>query len=275
MDPLVLLGIVVVVIFIFAFGIELIGGRITAAPRPKRDIAFMFTGMAAQSILSGAIVGTALGYLIAQIWPANAGSFSHISFAIAFPAIWIFQEFAHYWVHRYAHEWRWMWKLHRTHHSAQQLNMAVVYRYNIFWVLLLPQGWFGAFAVYFGQVDAYVTAIMITYLVNLATHSNYRWDLWLREKMPWTEPMWWVVERIITLPDTHHAHHAYGKSAHPNGNYAVTIFLFDILFGTAKIPNSTQKNYGLPISTRLHWAEELFWPLVKKPLLPKRERVEV
>ncbi|MDB3856339.1 sterol desaturase family protein [Halieaceae bacterium] len=271
MDPLTLLGMVVFGVFSLAFAIELIDGRISKAPRPKRDIAFMFTGIASQSILSGAVVGTALGYLIAQLWPENAGKFGYISFAIAFPAIFIFQEFAHYWVHRYAHEWRWLWKLHRTHHSAQQLNMAVLYRYNIFWVILLPQGWFGAIAIYFGQVDAYVAAVMTTFLVNLATHSNYRWDLWLRNKMPWSEPIWKVLESVVTLPDTHHAHHAYGRNAHPNGNYAVTVFLFDVLFGTAKIPNKIQENYGLPISPRLHWAEELFWPVVRKPLLPKPE----
>jgi sterol desaturase/sphingolipid hydroxylase (fatty acid hydroxylase superfamily) len=91
----------------------------------------------------------------------------------------------------------------------------------------------------------------------------------LREKFPRTEPLWRVLERYITLPDTHHAHHAYGKGAHPNGNYAVTLFVFDRWFGTAKIPNQRQRQFGLPISKRLHWAEELLWPLVRKPLLPK------
>ena len=93
-----------------------------------------------------------------------------------------------------------------------------------------------------------------------------------RKKMPWSEPLWWLVERVITILHTHHshhAHHAYGKAAHPNGNYAVTLFIYDIIFGTAKIPNRKQENYGLPISPRLHWAEELMWPLIKKPLLPK------
>lgn len=78
----------------------------------------------------------------------------------------------------------------------------------------------------------------------------------------------------MTLPDTHHVHHAYGKSAHPNGNYAVTIFLFDVLFGTAKFPRQEQATFGLPVAHRLHWAEELFWPLVKKPLLPRPDKID-
>ena len=269
MDTYTWLGLIVVMTFIPAFGIEWFSGRIKKGPRPGRDFLFTLAGMLSQSILSGALIGSLAGYLIIQVWGDYAGSLSHIVFWQAFLVIFISEEFLHYWIHRYAHEWRWLWKLHRTHHSAQQLNVGVVYRYNIFWVLMLPQAWFGALAVYFGQTDAYAAAILVTYFTNILTHSNFRWDIWLRKKTPWSEPLWWIIERVITLPDTHHAHHAYGKMAHPNGNYAVTLFIFDIVFGTAKIPNSHQKNYGLPIAPRLHWAEELLWPIIKKPLLPK------
>ncbi|MFK7975875.1 MAG: sterol desaturase family protein, partial [Halioglobus sp.] len=110
----------------------------------------------------------------------------------------------------------------------------------------------------------------ITYLVNVGTHLSFRWDLVLRERYPATEPVWRILERVITLPDAHQAHHAWGaEQAHPNGNYAVTLFFFDTLFGTAKLPHKRQEKFGLPISPRLPLAEELFWPLVRRPLLPK------
>ena len=275
MDAQTFLGTFVFGVFILAFAIEWLGGRIGQAPRPGRDLLFTLSGMFSQTVISGAAIGAIAGYVAMQIWDGAAGSLAHITFWKAFLFIFITEELVHYWIHRYAHEWRWLWKIHRTHHSAQQLNTGVIYRYNVFWVMLLPQSWMGAFAIYLGQADAYVAAIMITFITNVLTHSNYRWDLWLREKMPWSQPLWWVLERVITLPDTHHAHHAYGKSAHPNGNYAVTLFIFDIMFGTAKIPNSKQQHYGLPISSRLHWAEELLWPLVRKPLLPKPVRETV
>lgn len=269
METTTLLGIIVVTGFGLSFGLELAGGRIKNAQRPGRDALFTLFGLLSQGIISGAMIGAAAGFLIATLWPGNAGAFSHISFWIVFPLIFFGEEMLHYWIHRYAHEWRWLWKIHRTHHSAQDMNAGVIYRYNIFWVMILPQSWIGAFATYLGQVDAFAVAVLITFFVNVLTHSSYRWDLALREKMPWSEPFWKVFERIITLPDTHHAHHSYGKTAHPNGNYAVTLFIYDIIFGTAKIPNQKQKVFGLPISSRLHWAEELFWPLIKKPLLPK------
>ena len=272
MDPMPNGTLFILGLFLFAFATELFGGRLKRSPRPWRDVLFMLFGFGSNVLLAGALIGSAIGWALAHWLPAHAGSLAGTAFWLAFPLIFVTEEFAHYCLHRAAHEWRWLWKVHRTHHSAQHLNVSVVYRYNFFWVFMLPQTWMGAIAVYYGLTAPFLAAVLTTYIVNLGTHSSYRWDLWLREKLPASEPVWKVLERIITLPDTHHAHHAYGsKNAHPNGNYAVTIFLFDVLFGTAKIPNSRQEKFGLPISPRLHWAEELLWPVVKKPLLPKPE----
>jgi len=265
-----LLGLVFLGLYLLAFAVEVCSGRLRHSPRPGRDLLFTLTGVLSHVVITGALIGSLAGLAVAAVWGGeSAGSLAYIPFWLAFAVIFFGEEMLHYWIHRFAHEWRWLWKIHRTHHSAQQLNVGVIYRYNVFWVALLPQAWVGAFAVYLGQADAFAAAISVAFVTNVLTHTNLRWDLWLRRKMPWSEPLWWVMERVITLPDTHHAHHAYGKGAHPNGNYAVTLFIYDIIFGTAYIPNRRQTQYGLPIAERLHWAEELFWPLVQKPLLPK------
>lgn len=274
MNPETLAGVIVFSSFALFYGLELAHGKIQEAPRPWRDAGFTLVGLLSQSFLSAALIGSLAGYLVSLLWPEHAGSGAGLSFWLVYPALFVMNEFTHYWLHRYAHEWRWLWKIHRTHHSAQKLNTGVLYRYNIFWVLLIPHGWFGALAVYFGQGEAFIAAVLTTYFVNVLTHASYRWDLWLRRKFPATEPLWRVMEKVITTPDAHHAHHAYGRGAHPNGNYAISIFLFDVLFGTARNPRQAQENFGLPISPRLHWAEELFWPLVQKPLLPKPAKTE-
>jgi len=268
-DPKAIVGAFIFSLFIFAYLVELFTGRIAGAKRPFRDMILTITGFSSQSILNGGVIGALAGFSMVYFFPGSANSLAETPFWIAFPIIFFAQEFAHYWIHRFAHEWRWLWRLHRTHHSATDMNVGVVFRYNVFWVLLLPQAWFAAFGIYFGLGWAVLAALATTFMVNVLTHSSYRWDLYLREKMPWSEPAWKIIERYITLPDIHHAHHAYGKNAHPNGNYAVTLFVFDRMFGTAKIPNARQETMGLPISERLHLAEEMFWPLVRKPLKPK------
>ncbi len=258
MHPEVAAGIVVFGSFVVFYGIELVSRRVHSAPRPRRDIGFTLVGVLSQTLVGGALIGSIAGYIATKFWPQHADTLSSVSFWLAFPLIFVINEFIHYWLHRAAHEWRWLWKIHRTHHSAESLNTGVLYRYNVFWVMMIPHTWIGAFAIYFGLGWAFVAAVLLTYIVNVLTHTNFRWDLWLREKMPWSEPAWKVIERLITLPDTHHAHHAYGKEAHPNGNYAISIFLFDIIFGTAKISNCRQSKYGLPISPRLHWRKSCF-----------------
>jgi sterol desaturase/sphingolipid hydroxylase (fatty acid hydroxylase superfamily) len=265
----IILATVVFGSFIVMYLVEVLAGKMKNAARPKRDAIFTLFGMFGQSMVPGVIIGTLAGMAMLALFPAQSGSFAGSSLWLTAFILFAAMEFFHYVIHRYAHEWRWMWKLHRTHHSGMDMNVGLLYRYNIFWLFLLPQPWFGAFALYTGMYEAYAIAIFATYSVNVLTHTAFRWDLYLRAKAPWSEPLWWLIERVITLPDTHHAHHAYGKGAHPNGNYAVSLFIYDVIFGTAKIPNQRQSKFGLPISPRLHWAEEMFWPAIKKPLLPK------
>jgi sterol desaturase/sphingolipid hydroxylase (fatty acid hydroxylase superfamily) len=261
---------VMITAFALAMTAELIAGSIQNAQRTKRDLLFNLASFFTQPIMSGVIAASAGGFLMHFFFPGQANALSDVSPWLAFAIVFPLNELSHYWVHRYAHEWRWLWKLHRTHHSGMDMNATLIYRYNLLWPLIVPQTWVGAVVIYVGQIEVFFAAAMITYLVNVGTHMSFRWDLALRQRFPRTEPLWRILERVITLPDAHQAHHAWGaEQAHPNGNYAVTLFFFDILFGTAKLPVKRQEKFGLPISPRLHWAEELLWPFVRKPLLPK------
>ncbi|MDX1734662.1 MAG: sterol desaturase family protein [Halioglobus sp.] len=264
---------VMITAFFLAMAAEFLAGRIQRSHRPKQDLLFNLAAFFTQPILTGVVVASIGGFIMRELFPTRAGALADVSPLLAFAIVFPLNELAHYWVHRLAHEWRWLWKLHRTHHSGMDMNATLIYRYNLLWPMIVPQTWIGAAAFYLGQMEAFLAAAMITYLVNVGTHLSFRWDLALRERYPRSEPLWRIVERIITLPDAHQAHHAWGsEQAHPNGNYAVTLFFYDILFGTAKLPVRRQEKFGLPISPRLPWAEELLWPFVRRPLLPRTDR---
>lgn len=263
--------VVMIVSFTVVMLAELAAGTLQRAHRTARDLLFGLAAFLTQPILSGVIAASIGAFIMRTLFPGHADSLAGINAWLVFALVFPLNEYAHYWVHRMAHEKRWLWKLHRTHHSGMDMNATLIYRYNLFWPLLVPQTWIGTAVMYLGQVEAYLAAAMITYLVNVSTHISFRWDLALRQRFPGTEPLWRALECIFTLPDAHQAHHAWGSDrAHPNGNYAVTLFFYDILHGTAKLPHDRQRKFGLPISPRLHWAEELLWPVVKKPLLPKK-----
>lgn len=264
-----MLGITIIGLFLAAYLLELGRGRIHRSRQPGRDAVFSLAGLMAQVGLSGPVLGALSGWALVTLLPDSAGGWSHWPFWPAFFAFILLEDFLHYWLHRYAHEWRWLWKLHRTHHSGTAMNVGLVFRYNVFWTLLLPQSWIAALLVYMGQMEVYFAITAVTFSVNIVTHMSSRWDLWLWEKVPAIRPLWAVVRKVITTPDTHHAHHGMGREAHSRGNYAVVFFLWDTLFGTGKIPQQVQTRIGLPHSGRLHWAEELLWPLVSKPVAPR------
>lgn len=255
-------SIAIVVLFFGMLIAEIVGGHHRKTPHSLRDRLYALTGIVFQTLITPPFMSLAVGFLMVRLLPNGAGSLAHLSFWLIFPIWFVVEEFAHYWLHRWSHEWKWLWKLHRTHHSARDLNVGVIFRYNVFWTFILPQSWFGAVAVYLGLTDVLVASALTTFVVNLFTHTAYRWDLALR-KLPGMEPVFRVLEKIITLPDTHHAHHGLGRHAHMMGNYAVTIFLFDVLLGTARIPNARQEKFGL--AGKFDWKEELLWPVMRRP----------
>jgi sterol desaturase/sphingolipid hydroxylase (fatty acid hydroxylase superfamily) len=255
------LYVLLLAIFIVSIVFEIVGGHHCWNRHTLKSGLFALAGIAAHSAIAAPIIGILLSLVFNYVFPHSTNALAGTTFWLAFPVYFVSEEFCHYWLHRWSHEKRWLWKLHRTHHSATQLSTLVVYRYNIFWTVLLPQSWFGAVALHLGLIDAFVASTIIMFSVNLLTHTSYRWDLALR-KLPFMNPILNVLEKIITLPDTHHAHHGLGKNSHARGNYAVTIFLFDVLLGTAKIPRAVQTRYGLP--AQFDWREELFWPLFSR-----------
>lgn len=261
MGPEQLVGIVVFAVFFGMLFLEAVGGHHRRQATTWRDRGFALAGIGAHVLLASPVVAAVMGLLFGKVFTGTEGALADAAFWLAFPVVFFLQEFSHYWVHRWAHEKRWLWKLHRTHHSAPQLNALVLYRYNVFWTLLLPQTWIGAVTVHLGMYEVFAATILIEFVVNVLTHTPYRWDLALR-RLPGMEPVFRVVENLLTLPDTHHAHHGLGRHAHARGNYAVTLFFLDRLYGTAKIPRARQERFGLP--GRFDWKEELFWPVFRR-----------
>jgi sterol desaturase/sphingolipid hydroxylase (fatty acid hydroxylase superfamily) len=252
----------IVAIFTVMVMAEAVGGFHARAQHPTKDKLFALVGLGFQTLVTPPLVALVVAFSLDRLLPGSENRFAGAPFWLAFPLFFVTEEFAHYWLHRWSHEWRWLWKLHRTHHSAERLNVAVIFRYNVFWTFLLPQVWFGAIALHLGLVAVFAASALTTFIVNVLTHTTYRWDLALR-RVPGLNPVFNVLERVVTLPDTHHAHHGMGRNAYMRGNYAVTIFLFDILLGTAKIPRAPQTRFGLP--GRFDWKEELLWPVMRKP----------
>lgn len=176
-------------------------------------------------------------------------------------------DLTQYWWHRLSHT-SVMWPLHRAHHSAAYMSVRVVYRNNLFYYLLMPGLWLGGALLYFGFGWTFVWYSIFKLLVVIGAHSAVRWDRWLYQ-LPLLSPIAWVLERTISTPATHFAHHALTQDdgiGLYEGNYGNLLFLWDVLFGTARITRQYPPAYGLKDDRRHgqeRWYHQLLYPIMR------------
>jgi len=137
-------------------------------------------------------------------------------------------ELGHYWYHRSAHAFDWLWRAgHQMHHSAESLDA------------------FGAY--YLHPVDAFIfttiASVVFFPLLGLTVEAGLIGALFLTfnaifQHMSFRTPCW--LGYIIQRPESHSVHH--GKNIH-RYNYS-DLPLWDLVFGTFRNPQSFQKEHG-------------------------------
>lgn len=198
--------------------------------------------------------------ILTLMLPQSAGLLADLPFWPVLLIHILIQDFIQYWYHRFSHEWPWLWQFHKTHHTAPNMNVLVTSRGNIFWFFLMPTLYYQAVVIHLGLLEVFAWGYSIRAVISIASHSDFRWDLPLFNS-PVLGPFMKVFSKVITLPDTHHAHHGMGQYEQGNGNYAPMIFFYDFIFGSARIPVHRQESFGVPEGPGQHWAEQLWWPL--------------
>jgi sterol desaturase/sphingolipid hydroxylase (fatty acid hydroxylase superfamily) len=224
-------------------------------------------GCVAGSAVTRPIVTIAIAAIAGWALPSYRGALTGTNPIVAFLAVFVLTEFAFYWVHRWAHEAKdtrtgWLWKLHRTHHSGKYMNVGVTVRINPFWSFVVTTPWVLGFATYLGLQQAAGFTILTIYGWNLITHSHFRWDDAIRAH-PVFGKAFRAMEHVLVSPGMHHSHHGFGKDGGNFRNYAVTLSIFDWMFGTLFIPKGRPWKYGVP-GPNAHWSEEVLFPIVRK-----------
>jgi sterol desaturase/sphingolipid hydroxylase (fatty acid hydroxylase superfamily) len=203
--------------------------------------------------------------LLPKFIPEYKDIFSWVPFWWGFFIICIADDLTQYWYHRLHHEIPWLWKFHRTHHSAPYMGMAMASRQGFFYTFLFPQTYVTTTLVFLGLGVPALIARGVKGLITMMAHSSIKWDKPFYE-IKWLHPIAWVMERTISTPATHHAHHAAHDRdgiGHYNGNYGNMFFLWDVLFGTAKITRKYPEEYGLEEYQDDPWYSQVLYPLVK------------
>ncbi len=204
-------------------------------------------------------------FLLINLLPQYHNIFSDSTFWISSLVVIFGDDYLQYWYHRKAHEWPWLWKLHRPHHSSREMGVLVSYRNAIMYYVLMPNIWWLAIVTYFGLYQEMIMAIILKQIIVTGAHSEARWDSFLYKFKP-LHPIAWVIERFISTPATHFAHH--GKTAddgisNPDGNFSNMFFLWDVIFGTARITRRYPSVYGIPDDPDDNWKSHLYYPFIK------------
>jgi sterol desaturase/sphingolipid hydroxylase (fatty acid hydroxylase superfamily) len=155
-------------------------------------------------------------------------------------------DMTQYWWHRLSHT-RWLYPLHRAHHSAAYMSVRIVYRNNLVYYAMMPGVWISGLLIHWGFGPVYAVYGVIKLGVIIAAHSSVAWDEPLY-RHPVTARLMWVVERVISTPSTHSAHHGLNASdgvTNYKGNYGNLLFLWDVIFGTALITRKRPAAYGI------------------------------
>ena len=211
------------------------------------------------------IIFLTMTLLLMKLLPQYRNAFSGLTLWASALFVLIGDDLLQYWYHRKAHEWPWLWKLHRPHHSSREMGVLVSYRNAVLYYVLMPNIWWLGMATYFGLYREMIIAIILKQLIVTGAHSEARWDAFLY-KYKTLSPLAWVIERFISTPATHFAHH--GKSpkdgiSNPNGNYSNMFFLWDVIFRTARITRKYPEIYGIADDPDDSWRSHLYYPFVK------------
>ena len=232
---------------------------------PKNE---RYTDIAA-FIISPLIIRPAIAYfslqLLPEIFPHIKNIFSWVPFWWGFAIIAIADDLTQYWYHRLHHEIPWLWRFHRTHHSASYMGMAMASRQNVIYTIFFSQIYLTAALVYLGLGIPAIAVRAIKSTITTLAHSSIPWDKPFY-KYKALHPIAWVLERLISTPATHHAHHAATTDdgvGHYKGNFGNMFFLWDVIFGTALISRQYPKAYGISHYEGDSWYSQLAWPIFK------------
>lgn len=211
-------------------------------------------------------------YLLSQHYlPSFENNLKGINPLIAFSLFLIFDDLIQYWWHRISHSVKWLYKLHRPHHNAEYMSIRLVYRNNVFYYFLMPNLWLSGLLIYLGLGWVYAIYIVMKMTIIFGAHSDLPWDKPLY-KVKWLSKFMWVIERTISTPSTHHAHHGKHKAdgiTHYKGNFGNMLFIWDVIFRTAKIERGYPAKFGVEDLPETSILEQLIWPVISKGPLPK------
>jgi sterol desaturase/sphingolipid hydroxylase (fatty acid hydroxylase superfamily) len=118
----------------------------------------------------------AVSFLGNIISPASSLLLSKTNFWLALLLFLSVDDVLQYWYHRLAHEHSFLWRLHRPHHTAEEMGLLVSYRNAWLYYILMPNIWWLALVTFWGGGAAVAVGLVLKQLLIVGSHSPTKWD---------------------------------------------------------------------------------------------------
>lgn len=160
-------------------------------------------------------------------------------------------DFMLYWLHRWFHG-RAMWRFHAVHHSSSQVDWLSTYRFH-------PVNSWLSFAL----TDA--TMLILGFspaAVALLAGFNMAYSAMVHANLSWT---FGPFKYLFASPVFHRWHHTAQEEG-MDKNFAPTLPLLDVIFGTFYMPEGKRpQRYGVPGSDiPSGFLGQMLWPFKEK-----------
>jgi sterol desaturase/sphingolipid hydroxylase (fatty acid hydroxylase superfamily) len=146
-----------------------------------------------------------------------------------------------YWMHRWQHKNKYLWRIHEAHHSPKKVDWLSGSRSHAIEILInqtiefLPIVLLGSPP----EVIAYKGVISAVWGMYIHSNLNVRTG---------------KLQRIINGPEMHRWHHSIGKGR--NRNFATKLAIWDWIFDTAFLPETKPNEYGLKTFFPQHYIKQ-------------------
>jgi len=245
--------------------LEALGGLYINDRRTRNDFTIELVSLVTLPTLIQPGIFLLVIWAMGSVFPQWEDVFVQASIWWHLLAFLVFDDLTQYLWHRLSHVNKTMWKLHRPHHVVEEMGVMVTYRNAVLYYALMPGIWLSALLVYLGMGYAYLFYMPVKLTIILLAHSETKWDRFLYRYRV-LGPLAWVVERTISTPSTHYAHHGLTADdgvSNPNGNFGNLLFIWDVLFGTAKITRQYPKRFGAWNQVKEPWYVQLLFPIIR------------
>lgn len=146
-----------------------------------------------------------------------------------------------YWMHRWMHKNKWLWRIHETHHSPKKVDWLSGSRSHPLEILLNQTIEFAPIILLGAPVEVIAYKGLISAIWGMYIHCNI--DI----RSGW-------LQKIINGPEIHRWHHSTGKGR--NRNFATKFAFWDWMFGTAFLPETKPDEYGLKTFFPAHYLSQ-------------------